>query len=202
MKKYKFELAGVPHHVDEFFSALAVENDDYNLSLSEIKELYSVGDKIFCHEFVFSEVSLVREDSNPYDSNAVRIDADDKVVGYIKKNEAVTVRQLLDAGGVSGVELEICGGPYKEVVEDEDGRVDVLEKSYGYFATLYIKVGAEKASTPASKAPQKNVASLLIVAIFLFVFGLMILIVAWPVGLIIIAFGLFFLINWIKKRRD
>lgn len=202
MKKYKFELAGVPHHVDEFFSALAEENDDYNLSLSEIKELYSVGDKIFCHEFVFSEVSLVWEDSNPYDSNAVRIDADGKVVGYIKKNEAVTVRQLLDAGGVSGVELEICGGPYKEVVEDEDGRVDVLEKSYGYFATLYIKVGSEKVSVSASKAPQKNVALLLVVAIFLFVFGLMISIVAWPVGLIIIAFGLFFLVNWIKKRRD
>lgn len=202
MKKYKFELAGVPHHVDEFFSALAVENEDYNLPLSEIKKLYSDGDKIFCHEFVFSEVSLVREDNNPHDSNAVRIDADDKVVGYIKKNEAVTVRQLLDAGGVSGVELEIYGGPYKKVVEDEDGRVDVLEKSYGYFATLYINVGAEEGSVSASKAPQKNVASLLIVAIFLFVFGLMISIVAWPVGLIIIAFGLFFLINWIKKRRD
>ena len=202
MKKYKFELAGVPHHVDEFFSALAVENEDYNLPLSEIKELYSDGDKIFCHEFVFSEVSLVREDNNPHDSNAVRVDADGKVIGHIKKNETASVRQLLDAGVISGVELEVCGGPYKEVVEDEDGRVDVLEKSYGYFATLYIKVGAEKASTPASKAPQKNVASLLIVAIFLFVFGLMISIVAWPVGLIIIVLGLFFLVNWIKKRRD
>ena len=197
MKKYKFELAGVPHHVDEFFSALAVENEDYNLPLSEIKELYSDGDKVFCHEFVFSEVSLVREDNNPHDSNAVRVDADGKVIGYIKKNETASVRQLLDAGVISGVELEVCGGPYKEVTEDADGHVDILEKSYGYFATLYIKVGAE-----AVTAPQKNVASLLIVAIFLFVFGLMISIVAWPVGLITIALGLFFLINWIKKRRD
>lgn len=202
MKKYKFELAGVPHHVDEFFSALAVENEDYNLPLSEIKELYSDGDKVFCHEFVFSEVSLVREDNNPHDSNAVRVDADGKVIGYIKKNETASVRQLLDAGVISGVELEVCGGPYKEVTEDADGHVDILEKSYGYFATLYIKVGAEAVTAPPVKAPQKNVASLLIVAIFLFVFGLMISIVAWPVGLITIALGLFFLINWIKKRRD
>ena len=193
MKKYKFELAGVPHHVDEFFGALSYENEDYNLPLSEIKELYSDGDKIFMYDFAFSEISTIREDSNPYDSNAVRIDADGHVIGYIKKTETAAARKLLEEP--CKATLEICGGPYKEIV---DGKV--VEKSWGYFATLWLSVGAEEAPAPAIEKPKQNTASLLIVGIALVLLGLLFLIVAWPLGLAIIAFGVFFLVNY-KRRK-
>ena len=43
-------------------------------------------------------VSLVREATNPHDSNAVRVDWRDKVLGYLPKTENSFVARQLDRG--------------------------------------------------------------------------------------------------------
>jgi hypothetical protein len=47
---------------------------------------------------VGDSVSLVREATNPHDSNAVRVDWRDKVLGYLPKTENSFVARQLDRG--------------------------------------------------------------------------------------------------------
>jgi hypothetical protein len=57
---------------------------------------------------------LVREDTNPYDRNAIRVVVDGKTVGYLQKPDAVAYRQFLNRRGTSSAigvcDAEIRGG--------------------------------------------------------------------------------------------
>lgn len=190
---YKYELAGVPHHVDEF-QTLALENEDYNLTNKELLDLYVEGDRIYEYDYYYSHIDVIKEDSNPHDSNAVRIDADGRVVGYIKKTEAVEVRELLSDSSAR-FSLVIHGGNYKYIGEGE-----VFPGTYGYFADLYITVGDEE-PMKASVSSKKNIIGLLIVGIAAALFGLLFLPVAWPLSILLFGVAVFFFVNWIKLRR-
>lgn len=211
IKSFTFKVAGVPHHVDDFFNALAVENSDYNLSKKEIKEDFSDGDKIFEYDFSFSKVELIPEDTNPYDKNAVRVEADGHVVGYIGKNDTLKVRDLLNNPELFKIELNLAGGNYKYVSEDEDGKVSVEEKSYGYYADVTIKIGTPEASpvytssdpvvSATTKEPSKLGGVLFILGIVSIVFALLITILYPVVGIIYLAFAIFILVSGLKLKK-
>lgn len=213
IKNFTFKVAGVPHHVDDFFDALAVENSDYNLSKKEIKEDFSDGDKIFEYDFSFSKVELIPEDTNPYDKNAVRIEADGHVVGYIGKNDTLKVRDLLNNPELFKIELNLAGGNYKYVSEDEDGKVSVEEKSYGYYGDVTIKIGTPEASpvytssdpvvSETTKEPAKHGGVLFILGIIDAVLSLVMLLLSPVVGVISLLLAVYFIImgSKLKKKR-
>ena len=214
---YTFKVAGVPHHVDDFFEALAVENSDYNLSKKEIKEDFSDGDKIFEYDFVFSKVELIPEDTNPYDSNAVRIEADGHVVGYIGKKDTLKVRELLKAPDLFKIELSLAGGNYKYVYEDDNEKMQVEEKSYGYFGDVIIKVGTPEeiplstVSIPADPAlnmqpikkaaPRGLVVVELVLGVILGLMSLLLLLLSPVAGVLVLIFAVILIVFGVKGLK-
>ena len=217
IKSHYFKVAGVPRHVDDFFEALAVKNPDYHLSKKELKEDFSDGDKIHEYDFEFSKVELIPEDTNPYDSNAVRVEADGHLVGYIGKNDTLKVRALLQDPELYKIELDLAGGNYKYIYEDEDEKLQVQEKSYGYFADVTIKVGTPEATplvtpvttaaeapqkvSPAPAVPPKGGAVLIVLSIVLILVSLLLMLAVLPLGLVFLVVGVVLLIIGIKNKN-
>ena len=63
---------------------------------------------------VVVEADLVLEDSNPYDSKAVRVDIQGRTVGYLDRETARSYRKRADEGGFGGLKgrckAQIRGG--------------------------------------------------------------------------------------------
>lgn len=218
IKGYDFKVAGVPQHVDDFFDALAVENSDYHLSKKELKEEFVDGDKVFEYDFDFSKVELIPEDSNPYDSNAVRVEADGHLVGYIGKKDTLKVRELLQDPELYKIELYLAGGNYKLIYEDDDEKLQVEEKSYGYFGDVTIKIGTPEvvnystAATSESVAPVQKVEKpanppkggglLIVLSIALIVLSLVLMLAVLPLGLVFLVVGIILLVLGVKAYKS
>lgn len=56
----------------------------------------------------FVKASIVLENTNKYDSNAVRIDIEDRTVGYLSRENACQYRQKLKEAGHPGLTEAIC----------------------------------------------------------------------------------------------
>ena len=64
---------------------------------------------------------LIKEPDNPHDKNALAVVVDGAKVGYISRDDNLTIAQLLKKHVVESIMVTISGGPYKYV--DEDGEV-------------------------------------------------------------------------------
>lgn len=135
---HRFEVAGVPYHEDGLRDLLE-PSDDYTMSAADLKEEYVDGDRIYRDELSDCQASLVPEPTNPHDPNAIRVEIGGNLVGYIKKKETATVRKYIDAPGVT-VLAEVSGGPYKELVEDEDGQMKIKKGKAPYAIELDIVI--------------------------------------------------------------
>lgn len=204
MKTENFIVAGVAQYTKAFLT-LGEKNDDYDLSNAEIKQEYGDGDRIFQYEFFPAKVELIPEPENEYDPNAVMVVVDGEKIGYIKKWNCTHVKNLL-AQGDARVSVEIGGGKYKDVLEDDD-RLTVERDEMPFWARVSITTGQEEPvkeiAAPVVEAvpePPKLKKGLLvflrIVAVLLIAMSALLLIAEPIAGLIGIAFGIFLIVKF------
>lgn len=136
-KKEKFQVAGVSHYSDDIMKNIAYENDDYSLSAKELSETYDVGDRVFEYSFDDCNASLVPEPTNEHDPNAIRVEVKGILIGYVKRGSCSHVKNLLNSSDFDHIKVEIGGGKYKRLYEDDD-KLKVERDSCGLFADLYI----------------------------------------------------------------
>ena len=136
-KKEKFQVAGVSHYADDIMRKISYENDDYSLSAKELSEIYDVGDRVFEYSFDDCNASLIPEPTNEHDPNAIRVEVKGILIGYIKRGSCSHVKNLLKSPDFDHIKVEIGGGNYKRLYEDDD-KLKIEKDSCGLFADLYI----------------------------------------------------------------
>lgn len=220
-KKEKFQVAGVSHYSYDIMKNIAYENDDYLLSAKELSETYDVGNRVFEYSFDDCNASLVPEPTNKYDPNAVRVEVKGILIGYVKRGSCSHVKNLLKSSDFDHIKVEIGGGKYKRLYEDDD-KVKVEKDSCELFADLYIytcqakkksefaPVSSSSASRPAlspatASKKKKGSASSIVLIVFGILFligsvnGFSIAVSNGVTGLLIGGICLYF---GIKKRRN
>ena len=126
-KKVSFNVTGTSHYQDAF-RQLLVHNDDYDLDNEDLECGLDLYEREWKDVVTFSKVELVPEPENEHDSNAVRVELDGILVGYIKAGSCSRVKNLLKSDKYIRTTAETYGGPYKTLVETEDSRGDYREK--------------------------------------------------------------------------
>ena len=139
-KKERFKVAGVSHYVNDIMENLAYENDEYSLSNRELIDAHEYDDyytRIFEYSFDDCNASLVPEPTCEYDSNAIRVEVKGILIGYVKHGSCTHFKNLLKYPDFDHVKVEIGGGKYKRLYEDDD-ELKVEKDSCELFADLYI----------------------------------------------------------------
>lgn len=212
IKRHYFDLAGVSHYEDALCS-LSMLNDDYNMSKRELAEMYGVGDKVFKYISNVSKVELVPEPDNEHDPNAIRVDADGQKIGYIKAKETQAVRDLMASPLYRDVAVdEICLGEYKDIDEDDDGKIVISKEEQG-FPTVTIVINEnidcqnDNSDSENENLPKKGRSALgVLVMVLGIIFALLGLMLAFGsalgdgLPLIIIGSGLAFLSGFMRKK--
>ena len=132
LRTERIKVAGTSFYQAEIKS-LGEHNDDFDLSKRELCESFD-GERVFELEFD-PVVKLVPEPDNEHDKNAIRVEADEVLIGYVPKGKTKAVRELLESGRVRRIEVEITGGKYKKA---DDGDLDRGE--WDFSAALILKV--------------------------------------------------------------
>lgn len=155
--KYTFKVAGTSYRTDAIEDMLN-EDCDYDESKAYLKENYIEGDRIWQYLPEYrDDVALVDEPENEHDPNAIRVEVGGVHIGYVKRGSTSRVRNLLKKDGVR-VMIDIGGGPYKELYEDEDGKIQIEHGEIAFFAKLEITVPGEKQSPgPDPEQPRRPV---------------------------------------------
>lgn len=195
IKKHYFNLAGVTHYKDAIKEATTL-NDDYDLSKKELFEEYDVGDRVFKYIADAGKFELVPEPENEYDPNAIRADAFGKTIGYIKKKETATVRELMASPFYKGVYVdEICIGEYKELDEDEDGKPVIYTEAVEYPSVTIAIYIDEPVTETVVEEPKKRGRSVLgtfamVVGVFVALVGILLVVSqALPDGVVLLLIG-------------
>ena len=131
-----FEVAGVTYYMDNI-QHLAKENRNYALTQQQLLKTDKVGKPIFKYWYINEPVLLVPEPSNPHDPNAVMVQISGQKVGYISREENVTVLDLLKKGRVQRVESFVSGGEYKLLLPN--GSLEKSEKEIHIKVTVWLK---------------------------------------------------------------
>lgn len=134
-----FHVAGTSYREDAILS-LAEENDDYNLSKKELIDDGMEDERIYKYYFPAMQSKLVPEPDNPHDPNAIKVLVNGVHIGYVKAGSCSHVKNLLASGKVSSYGVDIVGGPYKRVYEDDDGDYQLEKENHNFGATLMITV--------------------------------------------------------------
>lgn len=105
-----------------------------------------IGDRAWKYEPLDIKAKLEPDPDNPYDSNAIKVlaenaDGDYIFIGYIPKKEN---RQLLDViENIDWISIEIKGGKYKDLDEDDDGSPIWKQGSAKYNFEISIRYKAK-----------------------------------------------------------
>ena len=210
----RFKLSGVQHYKDNLIDILVV-NDDYHLNKSEILESYIEDDVIYQYEIYDGPATLVPEPDNAYDPNAIAVMAEGVKVGYVPPELCKGVKPLLDDDHCYHV--AIMGGPYKEIVADDDDKLQIKRGSLNFTATLTI----DKKRAPESNEPVIHLSApvadhpdptpsgaaralnyiMMVLSIVLVLMSLLVTIVKPIAGVIGIVFGIFCFLYFKKRNR-
>lgn len=121
-----YTVAGVTYRQEEIASLLDL-NSDYKLSKNDILENDLEDEDIYKYYPKTCTAVLEEEPDNKWDPNAVKVVIDQKLVGYIKKEQAPHIKSQLAAGNIINVNAKIMGGPSKRLEETDDDKY-TLEK--------------------------------------------------------------------------
>lgn len=150
--KYTFKVAGISFRTDAIEDMLK-EDGDYYESKSYLRENYDDGDRIWQYLSEYrDDVALVDEPENKYDPNAIRVEVGGVHIGYVKKGSTSRVRNLLKKDDVR-VKIDIGGGPYKELYEDEDGKIQIERGEIEFYAKLEITAPGEPKPVVETQPP-------------------------------------------------
>ena len=123
MKTETHKVTGISHYINNLKS-LSFENDVYSLPKKELIDIGYVDERIYKNTFNITKVALVPEPENEFDKNAVRVELDDVVVGYIKKGSCTHIKNLLKNNLISSIKADVYGGRCKILYEDYDYEKD------------------------------------------------------------------------------
>ena len=149
---YTFNVAGTSFRRNAIKDMLS-EDCDYGENKSYLKENYIDGDRIWKYLPEYrDDVALVDEPENEYDPNAIRVEVGGVHIGYVKKGSTSRVRNLLKKDDVR-VKIDIAGGPYKELYEDEDGKIQIISGEIEFYAKLEITAPGEPKPVVETQLP-------------------------------------------------
>ncbi len=131
----RIHVRGISNYVENILS-VATENPDYDLTKKELEEEHPE-ERVWQYEF-HAKGALVPEPDNEYDPNAIMVQADGLCIGYVPKGSTAHVRKLMESGRVKSVWLNIGGGKYRGVYENDDGKyeLDSGEKDFSAVVEL------------------------------------------------------------------
>lgn len=145
----KNKVAGISFQ-EENVLLLARENDDYSLPKKALLDEYYDGDRVYKFDFYLAnKAKLVPEPDNPHDPKAVAVYAQHPLslewlkIGYIKAGSTGRVDTS------ASYNLEMGGGPYKEISEDE-----VESGEVNFWASIEKASMSEEPVVP-SKTPRR-----------------------------------------------
>jgi hypothetical protein len=138
----RIHVRGLDHYTDNII-AVAKENPDYDLTKRELIE-ECPDEKVWQYYFNVKG-DLVPEPDNPYDPNAIMVQADGLCIGHVPQGSTGHVRKLMESGRIHSMHLDIGGGKYKEVYEDEDeeGKYEMDRGSRPFSAVLELYLTEE-----------------------------------------------------------
>lgn len=148
----RFKVTGMQYYKKDFFDALSYENDDFDLKPRDLFDMYDENERIYQCSFNDVNAELKPEEDNLEDKNAVAVYVSGVKIGYIKRGACSQVKNLLASPDFAGVRVEMGGGKYKKVYEDEDGKVKVERDHCGYFADVIISLQSGEETAPVSPA--------------------------------------------------
>jgi hypothetical protein len=142
----RIHVRGLDHYTDNI-KAVARENPDYDLTKHELIE-ECPDEKVWQYYFNVNG-DLVPEPDNPYDPNAIMVQANGLCIGHVPKGSTSHIRKLMESGRIQSMHLDIGGGKYKEVYEDEDDKyeMDRGERPFSAVLELYL---TEETNTEAT----------------------------------------------------
>lgn len=133
----RVHVRGVNNYVDNIIE-VATENPDYDMSKSDLIDNYA-DERVYRYEIdVKANLDLVPEPDNEYDPNAIMVQADGLCIGYVPKGSTAHIRKLMESGRIQSMDLNIGGGKYKEVCENEDDEYEVEKGELKYSAILEL----------------------------------------------------------------
>lgn len=205
----KFKLSGVQYCKNDLVDILDV-NEDYLMKKSEILENYDEDDVIYEYDIFDGSAKLVPEPENEHDSNAIAVVTEGIKIGYVPVELCSEVRDLID--DEHSYDVAIMGGPYKKVVSDDSGDLQIEKGSLNFTATLSISKkqqrqdpvvrpviqDPEAASKPSTGMRILNYISMG-VSIVLVLMGLLLLLVSPIFGVVVIIGGILGFLHF-KKR--
>lgn len=114
-----YNIAGTSYRQKQI-KELGEENLDYGMSKSEIIECFMCDEKIYQLSFSPDSVILEEEPDNEHDPNAIKVLIDNVHVGYIKRENCIHVKKLINEGKINSISADVYGGKYKIVTSDYD----------------------------------------------------------------------------------
>lgn len=207
----KFKLSGVQYCKNDLVDILDV-NEDFLMKKSEILENYDEDDVIYEYDIFDGSAKLVPEPENEHDSNAIAVVAEGIKIGYVPAELCSEVRDLID--DEYSYDVAIMGGPYKKVVSDDSGNLQIEKGSLNFTATLSISKKQhrqdpvvrpviqepEAASKPSTGMRILNYISMG-VSIVLVLMGLLLLLVSPIFGVVVIIGGILGFLHFKKRNR-
>lgn len=143
----RIHVRGLDHYTDNI-KAVARENPNYDLTKRELIE-ECPDEKVWQYYFNVKG-NLVPEPDNPNDPNAIMVQADGRCIGYVPKGSTSHIRKLMESGRIKSMDLDIGGGKYKEVYENDDDKyeMDRGERPFSAVLELYLTEESNKEVTP------------------------------------------------------
>ena len=125
-KQECFGVAGIEYYMPAIHSLWKI-NPDWNASLEELSKKGKCGQKIYQHQFIDAAAELVPEPTNSYDSDAVKVLIQERLVGYLYQSDNEHYLRMAKKWGISGIRANKYGGKYKVV--STNGDVETMESN-------------------------------------------------------------------------
>lgn len=104
-------------------------NPKFELSTKELIEAGYAGRYVYKYysEYRSHELTLVPENKNVHDKNAVAILLNNQFFGYVNREQAPNVRKLIKKNAITGLKLRNTGGPARKIFENGQSTADCYE---------------------------------------------------------------------------
>lgn len=119
LKTETFRVTGSYYYASNI-GKLACSNPDWKCTAAQIIKKGKVMERIYRYSYINKPVKLEHEPKNEHDKNAIAVIVAGEKVGYISREEARHVGDILKKGEIKYISSFIGGGQYKVVSENGD----------------------------------------------------------------------------------
>lgn len=203
IKEYRYDIAGVNYHAENFLESLGAENEEYFYSKKKIFDEIGTDEKIYKYDIATIPVTIVAEE-NEHDKNALRIECGGVLVGYVPKDKTAEVKELLYSGEKLNIKVYIFGGEYK-LLTDADSFEDseIIEGEEAYYGHFVLSVGEKEPEESTKPVPKSLKITLRVLSILLLVISIILVSVMPFMGVIfiLVSIYLFYISFKLKSKK-